>query len=201
MQLSSAFINSPLGDLLAIANESHLLLLEFADSKELEKKVSLIAPWASIHHNSSACHIEHARYPAQSQMSPIVDMTDQASHTSASPKENTILKETQQELSEYFTGNRKTFSVPLLPHGTIFQMEAWKALEQIPYGETRNYLEEATMIANPRAVRAIWGANHANPIVIIIPCHRVIGKSGKLVGYGWGLERKIWLLEHEKRWK
>ena len=201
MPLSSTLISTPIGDLLAIANESHLLLLEFADSKELEKKVSLIAPWASIHHNSSACHIEHARYPAQSKMSPLVDMTNQASHTSASQKENTILKETQQELSEYFAGKRKNFSLPLAPSGTDFQEKAWKVLEQIPYGETRSYLEEATMIGNQKAVRAIGGANHHNPIVIIIPCHRVIGKSGKLVGYGWGLERKIWLLEHEKRWK
>ncbi len=77
-------------------------------------------------------------------------------------------------------------------------MKAWKALESIPYGETRNYLEEATIIGNPHAVRAIGGANHHNPIVIIIPCHRVIGKSGNLVGYGGGIKRKQWLLDHEK---
>jgi O-6-methylguanine DNA methyltransferase len=78
-------------------------------------------------------------------------------------------------------------------------MKAWKALEQIPYGETRSYLEEATMIGSPKAVRAIGGANHANHFPILIPCHRVIGKSGKLVGYGGGIDRKIWLLEHERK--
>lgn len=78
-------------------------------------------------------------------------------------------------------------------------MKAWKALEQIPYGETRSYLEEATMIGSPKAVRAIGGANHANNFPILIPCHRVIGKSGKLVGYGGGIDRKIWLLDHEKK--
>lgn len=111
---------------------------------------------------------------------------------------NQTLDQTRLELSEYFEGTRQNFTIPLMPLGTAFQKLAWKALEKIPYGETRNYLEEATMIGNPKAVRAIGGANHNNPIVIIIPCHRVIGKNGKLVGYGWGLDRKMWLLEHEK---
>jgi O-6-methylguanine DNA methyltransferase len=101
-----------------------------------------------------------------------------------------ILEQTRLELSEYFEGTRQKFTIPLLPHGTAFQKLAWKALEKIPYGETRNYLEEATMIGNPKAVRAIGGANHNNPIVIIIPCHRVIGKNGKLVGYGWRARSK-----------
>ena len=94
---------------------------------------------------------------------------------------NPILTQTKIELDEYFAGKRKNFSLPLSPSGTDFQERAWKALEQIPYGETRSYLEEATMIGNPKAVRAIGGANHHNPIVIVIPCHRVIGKSGKLI--------------------
>ncbi|MBC7503800.1 methylated-DNA--[protein]-cysteine S-methyltransferase [Candidatus Gracilibacteria bacterium] len=84
--------------------------------------------------------------------------------------------------------------------GTDFQKNAWKGLQAIPYGQTRSYGEQAKMIDNPRAVRAIGGANHNNHIVIIIPCHRVIGASGKLVGYGGGIERKIWLLDHEKRY-
>ena len=113
--------------------------------------------------------------------------------------ENTLIKKVQEELSEYFAWKRKHFTVSLAPHGTEFQMKAWKALEQIPYGETRSYLEEATMIGSPKAVRAIGGANHANNFPILIPCHRVIGKSGKLVGYGGGIDRKIWLLDHEKK--
>lgn len=114
---------------------------------------------------------------------------------------NALIEKVREELSEYFAGKRKHFTIPLAPHGTEFQMKAWKALSKIPYGETRSYLEEATMIGNPKAVRAIGGANHANHFPILIPCHRVIGKSGKLVGYGGGLERKIWLLEHEKKHK
>ncbi len=113
--------------------------------------------------------------------------------------ENRILLQTKTELSEYFEGKRKHFEIPLQPLGTEFQKHAWDALSKIPFWETRNYLEEATMIGNPKAVRAIGGANHQNPIVIIIPCHRVIGKSGKLVGYGGGLNRKEWLLSHEQR--
>lgn len=113
-------------------------------------------------------------------------------------RKNTILEKVEKELCEYFSGIRKDFTIPLSFSGTIFQEWAWKALQQIPYGETRNYLEQATMLGNPKAVRAIGGANHHNPIAIIIPCHRVIGKSGKLVGYAGGVERKKWLLEYEK---
>ena len=148
MQLSSAFINSPLGDLYALADDTHLLMLEFVDSKELSSKKEKV--------QKLSARIVHDGI-------------------------NPILTQTKIELDEYFAGKRKNFSLPLSPSGTDFQERAWKALEQIPYGETRSYLEEATMIGNPKAVRAIGGANHHNPIVIIIPCHRVIGKSGKLI--------------------
>lgn len=112
---------------------------------------------------------------------------------------NEILNRTQKELQDYFSGNLKHFSVPLLPHGTDFQKEVWSALLAIPYGETRSYLEQANMIQNPKAVRAVGGANSKNPIAIIVPCHRVIGKNGTLTGYAGGVWRKEWLLEHEQR--
>ena len=111
-----------------------------------------------------------------------------------------ILRETEQQLREYFEGKRKTFSLPLDLEGTPFQKRAWNALLQIPYGETCSYLEEARSTGNLKAVRAIWGANNKNPIVIVIPCHRVIGSDGRLVGYGGGIDRKRWLLEHEKKY-
>lgn len=111
---------------------------------------------------------------------------------------NTIIMQTQDELDEYFFWKRKIFTIPILFRGTEFQMKAWQALQKIPYWETRSYFDEASMIGNPKAVRAIGWANHNNPIVIIIPCHRVIGKSGEIVWYGWGIDRKIWLLAHEK---
>ncbi|MHD0319410.1 methylated-DNA--[protein]-cysteine S-methyltransferase [Fusobacterium sp. THCT1E2] len=104
-----------------------------------------------------------------------------------------------EQLKEYFAGKRKTFDIRLdISQGTEFQKEAWKALLEIPYGETRSYQGQAIAMKNPKAVRAVGGANHKNPISIIIPCHRVIGKNGKLTGYGGGLFRKEYLLDLEK---
>ncbi|MCB8565368.1 methylated-DNA--[protein]-cysteine S-methyltransferase [Fusobacterium ulcerans] len=104
-----------------------------------------------------------------------------------------------EQLKEYFAGKRKTFDVKLdISQGTEFQQEAWKALLTIPYGETRSYQDQAIAMKNSKAVRAVGGANHNNPISIIIPCHRVIGKNGKLTGYGGGLFRKEYLLDLEK---
>ena len=110
-----------------------------------------------------------------------------------------IFKDTKQELDEYFLGVRRTFTVPLKTSGTPFQKQVWDALLQIPYGETRCYEDIAIQIGNPKACRAIGMANNRNAIGIIIPCHRVIGKDGSLVGYAGGLDKKISLLEMEKK--
>lgn len=115
--------------------------------------------------------------------------------------ESEILKEAVLQLEEYFAGERKEFSVPLAPHGTEFQKKIWEVLTQIPYGETRSYGEIAQMAGNPKACRAVGMANHNNPIPILIPCHRVIGKNGKLTGYAGGLEKKTALLELERSGK
>ena len=112
-----------------------------------------------------------------------------------------VLQQTKRELQGYFAGTIKEFSVPLTYHGTKFQMQAWEALRKIPFGEVRTYQQQATLIGNPKALRAVGGANHANRISIIIPCHRVIGKNGKLVGFGGGLWRKEWLLQHEMKYR
>lgn len=104
-----------------------------------------------------------------------------------------------RELEEYFAGTRRTFAVPLAPKGTPFQQAVWHALLDIPYGDTVSYGELAARIGRPGAVRAVGAANGANPIPVIIPCHRVIGSDGKLTGYGGGIERKQWLLAHEGR--
>lgn len=102
------------------------------------------------------------------------------------------------QLQEYFQGKRQTFDVPLSLHGTPFQVKVWKALQAIPFGETRSYRDIARAVGQPKAVRAIGAANNKNPIPIIIPCHRVIGSNGSLVGYGGGLDKKEWLLEFER---
>lgn len=102
------------------------------------------------------------------------------------------------ELAEYFSGQRRSFTVPLDLVGTPFQLSVWDALAKIPYGEVRSYQQIAVEINNAKAVRAVGGANNRNPVVIIIPCHRVIGKDGSLTGFGGGMDRKEWLLNHEQ---
>lgn len=109
-----------------------------------------------------------------------------------------LLQEAQKQLNEYFAGTRKKFELPIHLQGTKFQQKVWKALLQIPYGETRSYGEIAASIGNPKASRAIGGANNKNPIMIIVPCHRVIGADGSLVGFGGGLPAKKYLLDLEK---
>jgi methylated-DNA-[protein]-cysteine S-methyltransferase len=109
------------------------------------------------------------------------------------------VKEGIRQLDEYFKGIRKRFSLKLLPRGTPFQKRVWQQLKKIPYGKTASYGDVARAIGKPHAFRAVGGANNKNPIGIIIPCHRVIGSNGKMVGYGSGIWRKEWLLEHEQK--
>ncbi|EJL6393485.1 methylated-DNA--[protein]-cysteine S-methyltransferase [Vibrio navarrensis] len=101
------------------------------------------------------------------------------------------------QLNEYFLGKRTQFDLPIAAKGTAFQMQVWQALTTIPYGETWSYQELANAVGNPKAVRAVGLANGKNPVSIVVPCHRVIGKNGKLTGYAGGIERKQWLLERE----
>lgn len=113
------------------------------------------------------------------------------------PGTHPLLDRLQIELSEYFTGDRQRFDLPLVAPGTPFQKQVWDELLTIPYGQTRSYQDQAVRIGNPRAIRAVARANGDNRIAIIIPCHRVIGKDGNLTGYGGGLWRKKFLLELE----
>ena len=107
------------------------------------------------------------------------------------------LQDCLHQLKEYFTGNRKNFNLKLNPQGTDFQKKVWEALQNIPFGKTRTYLEQSKVLGNVKAIRAVAGANGKNPIWIVIPCHRIIGSDGSLTGYAGGLWRKKWLLEHE----
>ena len=111
--------------------------------------------------------------------------------------ETALLRKAKQQLDEYFAGKRKTFDLPLAPKGTPFQQRDWKVLQKIPYGETWSYKDVAIEVGSPRGFRAVGLANNRNPIAIIIPCHRVIGANGKLVGYGGGLDIKMKLLDLE----
>ncbi len=109
-----------------------------------------------------------------------------------------ILLQAEREVTEYFRGERSVFEVPLHLKGTEFQLKVWNALRQIPYGETRSYSEVAQMIGNPQACRAVGGANNRNPVLLMVPCHRVIGKNGNLVGFAGGLDVKQRLLDFER---
>lgn len=111
--------------------------------------------------------------------------------------ESVIIKEAARQLKEYFDGNRRVFDLPLSTNGTVFQSMVWDALKTIPYGETRSYKDIAVQIGKSKACRAIGMANNRNTIPIIIPCHRVIGSKGELVGYGGGLNIKEQLLKIE----
>jgi methylated-DNA-[protein]-cysteine S-methyltransferase len=103
-----------------------------------------------------------------------------------------------EQLEAYFAGEREAFELPLLPVGTAFQRKVWAALREIPYGRTTTYGELAAGLGQPTAARAVGLANGRNPIAVIVPCHRVIGRDGTLTGFGGGLDRKRWLLEHER---
>lgn len=103
------------------------------------------------------------------------------------------------QLASYFGGKLTSFDLDLAPNGTAFQRRVWSALREIPFGATTTYGQLALDLGEPRAVRAVGSANGRNPIAIIIPCHRVVGSNGSLTGYGGGLDRKKWLLEHERR--
>jgi methylated-DNA-[protein]-cysteine S-methyltransferase len=112
--------------------------------------------------------------------------------------ETPLIRKAARQLEEYFAGKRKEFDLPLALRGTDFQVSVWKALQSIPAGETRTYGDIAALIGKPKACRAVGMANNRNPIPIIVPCHRVIGRDGSLTGYGGGLSVKQYLLELEK---
>jgi methylated-DNA-[protein]-cysteine S-methyltransferase len=109
-----------------------------------------------------------------------------------------VLKSAAGQLKEYFAGARRDFDLAVTLHGTAFQQKVWEQLKKIPYGETLSYGQLAMRIGQPTASRAVGLANGRNPVSIVIPCHRVIGADGSLTGYGGGIQRKEWLLEHER---
>ena len=116
------------------------------------------------------------------------------------PPATPLLAECARQLSAYFEGRLTAFDLPIRQTGTPFQLKVWQALLRIPYGQTCSYGDLARMIGQPSAARAVGGANHHNPICIIVPCHRVIGADGSLTGYGGGVDMKQYLLELERKY-
>ncbi|GJH41399.1 hypothetical protein RCZ04_19490 [Capnocytophaga sp. HP1101] len=158
-------IDTPIGEMLGIATDEAICMLDFVDSKNWLKDQEIL--------------VKHYQ-------------------TTVVEESSLLLLELEKQLKEYFAKKRKEFSLPLALVGTSFQEEVWKVLQTIPYGETRSYKEQATVVGNPKGVRAVANANGKNRISIIIPCHRVIGSDGTLTGYASGVERKQFLLDLER---
>jgi len=163
--LSSTHINTPLGTMLAIADEHALYLLEFTDRKGLAGEIERLTKAIGL---------------------------------AITPGHTAPLESIESELRQYFAGELKQFTTPIILLGTQFQRQVWQELQKIPSGTTRSYLHMAHAIANPKGQRAVAQANSCNQLAIIVPCHRVINANGMLGGYSAGIERKQWLLEHEK---
>lgn len=125
------------------------------------------------------------------------NQTDQEILKKASPKKDLVLEEASKQIRDYFEHKLSKFALPLKPVGTPFQLQVWKVLSQIPYGKTISYGEQATRLGDSKKARAVGGANGKNPLPLIVPCHRVIGKSGHLTGFGGGLKIKEFLLHFE----
>jgi O-6-methylguanine DNA methyltransferase len=157
-------INTPIGKMVALANDDGLLLLEFIEQKNIEKRLF---------------HIEKS-----------YGQTIEIGHC-------LLFSELEIQLEEYFQKKRNSFSIQLNLMGTNFQGKIWKLLTEIPYGQTISYHELSNRAGSTNLTRAVASANSKNPVAILVPCHRVIGKSGQLTGYAGGLWRKQWLLELE----
>lgn len=164
--LKASWLDTPLGPMIAVANEKALYLLEFVDRRGLERE------------------IERLR---------------QKTKAAIIPGRSEPIDSIEQELQLYFKGKLRTFQTSLFLIGSPFQKHVWESLLKIPIGETRSYAEIATAIGKPSAFRAVALANGANQFAIIIPCHRVINTNGELGGYGGGLTRKKWLINHERK--
>jgi len=164
--LTSCTIETPLGTMIAIADEHALYLLDFIDRKNAERQLGLILT------KTNAIIV---------------------------PGSNAVLDSITQELTDYFAGKLTSFTTPIQFTGSPFQHGAWNMLTTVPYGQTRTYLQEAVILGNKNACRAVARANSTNNLAIIVPCHRIIGSNGKLTGYAGGVDRKEWLINHEKQ--
>ncbi|WP_064429224.1 methylated-DNA--[protein]-cysteine S-methyltransferase [Rickettsia sp. Tenjiku01] len=166
MSLKSAWLDTPLGSMLAISDTERLYLLDFVESKGLEYKIKRLK-------------INTKLAITEDRTRPIISI--------------------EEELKSYFSGTLQQFNTPIYLLGSEFQKLVWQELMNVPYGETRSYFTQAKLIGVERSYRAVANANGANKFVIIIPCHRIINNNGKLGGYGSGLDRKKWLIEHERQ--
>lgn len=159
-----------------------------------------IGPLVLLATDQGLCHIDFGDFASREQPLRSWAKTRLASADSdwRECPEHPVIREAASELERYFAGELTTFNVKLDMRGTPFQLRVWQALLDIPYGESCSYKHIAGAIGQPKAVRAVGGANNRNPLPLIVPCHRVVGASGALVGYGGGLNIKTYLLQHER---
>jgi AraC family transcriptional regulator of adaptative response/methylated-DNA-[protein]-cysteine methyltransferase len=169
--LTANWLTTPLGPMLAIASDEGIALFDFVDRKGLERAIGRL----------------RSRCGTRGKPAVIV------------PGEHRYLSELERQMTEYFAGARREFDLKLAVSGSDFEKRSWEVLRTIPFGQTRSYREEAHALKQPKAIRAVGRANGMNYLAIVIPCHRVIGANGDLTGYGGGLARKRWLLDHERR--
>ena len=165
LALVATTIGTPFGDMVAIASDHGLCLLEFTTRENLASETREIE-------ERFGCRI--------------------------TPGDHPIFQTLETQLAAYFRSESAVFTIPLVLPGTPFQQSVWRALLEIPSGETRSYAQQAASMGRPDAVRAVARANGQNRIAILVPCHRVIGSGGDLTGYAGGIDRKRWLLEHER---
>ncbi|SFF22564.1 O-6-methylguanine DNA methyltransferase [Fontimonas thermophila] len=163
--IHTAWLDSPLGPLLAAACDEGIVLLEFGEPDRADAQLAAL------------CRLVGAPLGAG---------------------DHPLLRRLAHELAEYFAGTRRSFTLPLVDPGSDFQRRVWRALRDIPYGETCSYAALAAAVGHPRACRAVGNANRQNRIAILIPCHRVVNQDGRLGGYGGGIWRKKWLLALER---
>jgi methylated-DNA-[protein]-cysteine S-methyltransferase len=184
MNLARTTITTPLGEMLALASDEGLCALEFVEVKKRQR------PVRSLDSSQARLTRLNARLRRWFPPHEIVDA------------ETPTFARTRTWLSNYFDGaDADVGDLPLDMHGAGFEKRVWQALLEIPAGETMSYGAIARKLGSAGASRAVGAANGANPIAIIVPCHRVIGSTGSLTGYGGGLDRKTWLLDHERRWR
>jgi AraC family transcriptional regulator of adaptative response/methylated-DNA-[protein]-cysteine methyltransferase len=163
--LKQSWIDTPLGRMIAVADDQALYLLEFEEQRGLKKEL---------------------------------DHLSDKTNAIIVPGRTKPIDQIAKELQRYFAGESREFQTPLALWGTPFQKRVWEELRKIPFGKTRSYSKMACAIGQPAAIRAAARANGVNPIAIVVPCHRVINASGELGGYTGGLERKKWLIDHER---
>jgi O-6-methylguanine DNA methyltransferase len=179
MLLRRAVVSTPLGDMLALSSDEGLCALEFMNVWSANSPASLPNRLTRLERRLASWFPPH-------------DIVDE---------ENDVIARTRRWLAGYFAGIATILDVPLDMRGARFEQRVWRALRDIRPGETTSYGSIAKQVGAPSAARAVGLANGANPISIIVPCHRVIGSNGALTGYGGGLERKSWLIDHERRWR